>query len=136
MVMSYTDIEALLRSVLPEDCKIFQANMPFQTMDALARASARICTYLVFRDRVHINTSGITPVHQVTIEFSLYGQIEDVDSMAAALAAKFAEASVVSEGWTFDLVPASNGKRDVWEPNIQAKREYLQYQGIAIAPEE
>ena len=42
----YDAIEALIKSVVPEDCRIFQANMPLQLMGSLERETMRICTYL------------------------------------------------------------------------------------------
>ena len=133
----YDVFEGLLRSVLPDDCRIFQANMPLQLMDALTRESARLCTYLVFQDRIRMNSSGATPVHDVTVEINLYaGTIDDVDTMSRAVSDLFVGKEVTDSGWCFVLYPAQTGKRDIWEPRIQVKREWIQFRGLAIEPEE
>lgn len=132
----YDAIEALLKSVVPADCRIFQANMPLQMMDSLARETARLCTYLIFQDRIRQNSSGRTPVHDIILEVSFYGSLTDADQMAGDFNAAVIGNSVTSEGWNFILRPSQSvGRRDVWEPRIAVKREYLQLQGIAIEPQ-
>ena len=133
----YDALEALLKSAVPEDCRIFQANMPLQLMDQLARETARLCTYLVQQDRNRMTASGRTPVHEVTIEVSFYGSLADVDDMATALNGILIGNEVEFEGWRFCLYPSPQaGKRDVWEPRAAVKREWLQYKGLAIEPED
>ena len=132
----YDALEELIRSVVPSDCRIFQANMPLQLMDQLARESARICTYLVFQDRRRQNSSGATLVHDISVEFSFYGSLAAVDDMTTALTGLFTGSIVESSGWRFCLHPnQQSGRRDVWEPRISVKREWLQFEGIAIEPE-
>ena len=135
MVTIYDAIETMLKPVLPQDCRIFQADMPLQVMDSLTRESAKLCAYLIFQDRIHMNSSGATSVHEVVIEFSFYGSLADVDSMAAELSALLVGSEVNAAGWRFVLTPAPTGKRDIWEPRIQVKREWIQYRGLAIEPE-
>lgn len=131
----YDAIEALIKSVVPEDCRIFQANMPLQLMGSLERETMRICTYLLVQDRVRNNASGSTPVHEILLEVSFYGSLEDVDTMSKALTGLICGQTVTSEGWSFALVAGQAGKRDVWEPRITVKREHLQFRGFAIEPE-
>jgi len=132
----YDAIEVLLKSVIPADCRIFQANMPLQLMDSLARETTRLCTYLIFQDRVRQNSSGRTPVHEIILEVSFYGNLTDVDQMAGDFNAAVIGKSVMSAGWNFILRPSQSvGRRDIWEPRIAVKREYLQMQGLAIEPQ-
>ena len=136
MVTIYEAFEAVIRqAAIPPDCRIFQANMPLQNMDALARESALLCTYLISKDRARLNTDGRTPVHEVTIEVSFFGTLAEVDKMSADLSELLVSSVVTAKGWTFDLVHAPTGKRDIWEPRIQGKREFIQFQGFAIEPE-
>ena len=133
----YDAIEAMLKTVLPKGCRIFHANMPLQVMDQLQRETAQLCTYILQQDIIRRNTSGATPVHEVIIEVSFYGSLTDVDGMAAALNGLLIGSEIESEGWRFCLYPSPQaGKRDIWEPRIQAKRDWLQYRGFAIEPEE
>ena len=133
----YDALEQLIKGVLPADCKVFQANMPLQIMDSLQRETMRICTYLIYQDRIRINSSGITPVHEVMIEISCYGTLNDVDDMARALNELFIGHELVSLGWRFALYPSpQSGKRDIWEPRVRVKREWLQFKGIVIEPDE
>jgi len=133
----YDGIEALLKTVTPEGCRIFHANMPLQVMDQLQRESAQLCTYLVQSDVIRRNSSGATPVHEVTIEVSFYGSLADVDDMASDLNALLVGNEIEAQGWRFCLYPApQTGKRDIWEPRIQVKREWLQFRGFAIEPDE
>ena len=134
--MIYDAIETMLKAVVPADCRIFHANMPLQLMDTLTRETAKLCTYLVFQDRIHLNSSGASSVHEVTIEFSFYGMLSDVDAMAKDLNTLLVGTEVNAGGWRFVLVPAQNGKQDIWDPRIQVKREWLRYTGFAIEPEE
>lgn len=135
MTTIYDAFEAVLKTALPKDCRIFQANMPLQLMSTLTRETAKLCTYLVFQDRIRVNSSGATPVHEVSIEISLYGTLDDTNSMAASINELLLGQEIKSAGWHFILKSAQAGKRDVWEPGIQVKREWLQYQGFAIEPE-
>ena len=134
MVNIYDAFEGLLKTALPQDCRIFQANMPLQQMDQLAREAARLCTWLIVTDRVRVNSDGSSPVHEVMIEISVYGSLEDVDTMATDLKDVLIGHETASCGWRFALVPGQAGKRDVWEPRIAAKREHLQFRGFAIEP--
>jgi hypothetical protein len=109
--------------------------MPLQLMNTLTRETAKLCTYLIFQDRIHLNSSGATPVHEITIEISLYGSLDEITGMAASVNEMLLGAEVNSEGWRFVLRHAQAGKRDIWEPGIMVKREWLQYQGLAIEPE-
>lgn len=135
MVNIYTAFEAVLKAALPQDCKIFQANMPQQNMDSLARESAKICTYIIYKDRARLNTSGRTPVHEIAVEVSIFGTLAEADKMSNDLTDMLVSQVVESNGWNFDLVHAPTGKRDIWDQRIQGKREYLQFQGFAIEPE-
>ena len=133
----YEAIETILKAVLPQDCRIYHANIPLQVQDQLQRETMRLCSYLVFQDRVHVNSSGPTPVHEVIIEFSFYGNLTDASEMANDLTAMLVGDTVTSKGWRFCLYPApGSGKRDVWEPRVAVKREWLQLKGFAIEPEE
>ena len=132
----YDAIEAMLRAVVPNGCRIFHANMPLQVMDQLQRESAQLCTYLLQQDIIRQNTSGPTPVHEVILEVSFYGSLADVDDMAADLSALLIGNEIEAQGWRFCLYPSpQSGKRDIWEPRIQVKREWLQFKGFAIEPE-
>jgi len=131
----YDAFESLIRNAVPEDCKVFQANMPLQLMDSLARETMRVCTYLLIQDRVRNTASGSTPVHEVLIEVSFYGSLDDADTMSKDLTAQICGQTVTAEGWSFSLVAGQAGKRDVWEPRITVKREHLQFRGLAVEPE-
>ena len=132
----YDALEEILKAVVPTGCRIFHANMPLQLMDQLARESMKICTFLVQQDRIRMNTSGITPVHDVIVEVSFYGSLADVDDMAKALNTALIGNDIEALGWHFCLYPSQQaGKRDVWDPRIQVKREWLQFRGLAIEPE-
>ena len=133
--MIYDAIETMLKAVVPADCRIFHANMPLQLMDQLTRSTAKLCTYLVFQDRIHMNSSGATPIHEITIEFSFYGSLSDVDDMAKDLNTLLVGTEVNAGGWRFILAPAQNGRQDIWEPRLQVKREWLRFTGFAIEPE-
>ena len=134
MVNIYDAFETLIKTALPKDCRIFQANMPLQLMDQLTRETAKLATWLIVTDKVRVNSSGISPVHEVTIEISVYGSLTDVDTMAYDLNSVLVGQETSSKGWRFVLVPGQAGKRDVWEPRIQVKREHLQFRGFAIEP--
>ncbi|MBQ6508076.1 MAG: hypothetical protein IJI07_01260 [Flexilinea sp.] len=127
--------ETILKAALPKDCRIFSINMPLQLMNTLTRETAKLCTYLIQQDRIRLNSSGASPVHEVTIEVSLYGSLDEINSMAASVNGMLLGQEIKASGWRFVLKPAQPGKRDVWEPGIQVKREWLQYQGFAIEPE-
>ena len=132
----YDGIEALLKAVVPTGCRIFHANMPLQVMDQLQRETAQLCTYLVQQDNIRMNSSGPTPVHEVLVEVSFFGSLADVDDMAANLSALLIGNEITAEGWRFCLYPSpQSGKRDIWEPRIQVKREWLQFKGFAIEPD-
>ena len=132
----YEVIEALLKAVLPQDCRIYQGNMPMQLMDQLQRETMRICTYLVFQDRIRMNSSGATTVHEIIVEFSLFGSLSDANDMANSVSELFIGQTVEVGGWHISLFPAPNvGKRDIWEPRVAVKREWLQFKGFAIEPD-
>jgi hypothetical protein len=136
MTSIYDAIEAVLKAALPADCRIFPVNMPLQLMDQLARETAKLCTYLIFQDRIRQTASGATPVHDITLEISVYGTLADVDSMANDLTTLLVGQEVTAQGWRFYLRPSqAAGRRDVWDPRIAVKREYIQFQGLVIAPE-
>ena len=132
--MIYDAIETMLKAVVPADCRIFHANMPLQLMDQLSRETAKLATWLIVTDRVRVNTDGSSPVHEVTIEVSVYGTLDDVDAMAYDLNSVLVGQEVSSSGWRFVLVPGQTGKRDIWDPRIASKREHLQFRGFAIEP--
>ena len=134
MVKIYDAFESLLKTALPKDCKIFAVNMPLQLMDQLSRETAKLATWLIVTDRVRVNTDGSSPVHEVTIEVSVYGTLDDVDAMAYDLNSVLVGQEVSSSGWRFVLVPGQTGKRDIWDPRIASKREHLQFRGFAIEP--
>ena len=132
----YEALEALLKAALPADCRIYQGNMPLQVMDQLARETMRICTYLFYQDRIRMNSSGATPVHEVTVEFSCFGSLADANDMAGAISELFIGQEIEAGGWRFCLYPMPNvGKRDIWEPRVAVKREWLQFKGFAIEPD-
>ena len=135
MITIYDAFESVLKAAVPDDCRIFHVNMPLQLMSTLTRETAKLCTYLIFQDRIRLNSSGSTPIHEVSIELSLYGTLEDVNSMAASVNEMLLGQEVNASGWRFVLKQQQAGKRDIWEPGLQVKREWLQYQGFAIEPE-
>lgn len=135
MIKIYDAFELLLKTAVPQDCRIFHANMPLQLMDQLTRDTAKLCTWLLFQDRIHVNSSGGTSVHEIIIEISVFGTLDDVDSMARSITEVLVESVVTSGGWKFILTPDTAGKRDIWEPRIQVKREWLRLKGFAIEPE-
>ena len=134
MVKVYDAFESLLKTALPKDCRIFQANMPLQLMDTMQRENVKLATWLIVTDKVRINTDGASPVHEVTIEVSVYGTLDDVDAMAYDLNSVLVGQEVSASGWRFVLVPGQAGKRDIWDPRIASKREHLQFRGFAIEP--
>lgn len=130
----YDAFEAFLRSVLPEGCKIFQANMPFQQMQSLARETAQVCTWLISADVPRVNSSGRTPVHDMTIEVNLFGTLAEADANANAVIDALVGEQILSEGWDFVLHQARPGRRDIWEPQVQVKRVWLSFSGLVIEP--
>ena len=125
----YEAFEALLKEALP-NTPVFQANMPFAKMDELARAAAKTVTYLFFQDTQRVNSSGPSGVHNVVIEINLFGPLAEIDAMAAALNELFLADDVTADRWTFCL--SVKDKKDIWEPNIKAKRIWIQYSGLMI----
>ena len=129
----YNAIEHLIRAAVPSDAKVFQANMPFQVMGTLQREAARIVTYLITADRRRVNTSGATPVHELTIEVNFFGTLTDADSMANAFSDLVTGEEYKVNGWTIDLDQQS--RRDIWEPQVAVKHVWTQFRGLAIGPE-
>ncbi len=121
--------EALLKSALP-GVPVFQANMPFLKMDELARAEAKTATYLFYKDTERVNTSGASGVHDVVIEVNLFGALTDINALAAALNARLLNGEAQAGDWVFAL--SAKDKKDIWEPNIKAKRIWIQYSGLMI----
>jgi len=129
----YDAVTALLKAALPDDCRIFHGAVPLQVLDSLQRQTAHICVWLITADKVRINSSGSTPVHEITIEASLFGSLEDIDDMASELIALTTGEEIEAKYWTFDIDLRT--RKDMWEPQIQTKRVWLQLAGIAIAPQ-
>lgn len=125
----YEDFEAVLKRALP-GVLVFQANMPFVKMDELARASVKTVTYLFYQDIERVTSSGPSGVHDVLIEVNLFGDLTEIDRMADALNAVLLSDDVKSGGRTFCL--AVKDKKDIWEPDIKAKRIWIQYKGLMI----
>lgn len=129
----YDAIETLIRAAVPSDAKVFQANMPFQIMSTLQRETARIVTYLISADRRRVNSSGATPVHEITIEINFFGTLQDADEMASAFSDLITGEEYTTKGWTIAIDQQS--RRDIWEPQVAVKHIWTQYKGLAIAPE-
>lgn len=125
----YEAFEAVLKEALPGTL-VFQANMPFSKMDELARAASKVVTYLFFQDTERVTTSGKSGVHDAAIEVNLFGPLNVIDQMATVLSQLFLNEEPVSSGWTFSLV--IQDKKDIWEPDIKAKRIWIQYKGLMI----
>ena len=125
----YEAFEKILKAVIA-NVPVWQANMPFTKMDELARAAARTVTYLFFRDVERIRSGEASGVHDVVIEVNLFGPLEDIDGMAAALNSVLLNEEVETDGWLFSLV--LRDKKDIWEPDIKSKRIWLQYGGLMI----
>lgn len=123
--------ESILKETLP-GVLVFQANMPFVKMDELAKASVKTVTYLFFTDRPRVTTSGASGVHDVVIEVNVFGQLDEIDKMAAALNSVFLDDDVTADRWTFSLVVDQDGQKDIWEPGIKAKRVFIRYRGLMI----
>ena len=135
MVSIYDAFDHLLQSILPKDCRVFRINMPFQQMQSLTRETAKLCIWLITSDVVRVNTSGPTPVHEVSIDISVFGTLEEVNSMSNTITEVLVGSDVESLGWHFVLRHRIPGKQDIWEPQIQDKRIYLQLTGIVIEPD-
>ncbi len=125
----YEAFEAVLKEVLP-GVLIYQANMPFVKMDEMARAAVKAVTYLFFQDTERVTTSGASGVHDVLIEVNLFGPLEEIDRMAQILNGALLHQEVESENWCFAL--NIKDKKDIWDPNIKAKRLWIQYKGLMI----
>lgn len=128
----YDAVTDLLKAVLPEDCRIFHGAVPLQVLDSLQRQAARICVWLISSDQPRVNTSGATPVHEITLEASLFGQLGDIDSMVVSLTEATTGNEIEVDGWTFDIDVRT--RRDMWEAQIQTKRAWLQFRGLVIEP--
>lgn len=129
LATQYEVFEAILKAAL-SDVLVFQANMPFVKMDELARASVKVVTYLFYQDTERVTSSGASGVHDVVIEVNLFGPLEDIDRMANALNVLLLNDDVTVGRWTFTL--GIKDKKDIWEPDIKAKRLWLQYKGLMI----
>lgn len=125
----YEAFEAVLKSALP-GVPVYQANMPFLKMDELARAAAKTATYLFFKDTERIRSNGASGVHNVIIEVNLFGPLDTLDEMASALTSLFLNTEPKKEPYLFSLV--LQDKKDIWEPNIKAKRVWMQFKGLMI----
>lgn len=112
---------------------IYQANMPFVKMDELARAAVKVVTYLFYQDTERVTTSGPSGVHDVVIEVSLFGPLEEIDRMGQVLNDVLLHRDVESGNWVFAL--SMKDKKDIWEPNIKSKRIWLQYKGLMLNEE-
>ena len=127
--------ENILKETLPGTL-VYPVNMPLLKMDELARAETKMATFLFFLDAERRTTSGPSGVHDVLIEVNLFGKLEEIDEMAETLNDLFLSEDVKSDkpigatGWTFCLTVKD--KKDIWEPNIKAKRIWIQYKGIVI----
>ena len=129
----YDAIEALIRAAVPSDAKVYQANMPFQVMSTLQRETAMIVTYLISADHRRVNSSGATPVHEITIEINFFGTLQDADEMASAFSDLVSGEEYTAKGWTIAIDQQS--RRDIWEPQASVKHVWTQFKGLAIAPE-
>lgn len=129
----YEAFESILREAMPGTL-VYQANMPFTKMDELARAAVKTVTYLFYQDTERVTTSGPSGVHDVVIEVNLFGPLEEIDRMASELSALLLSNDVIREQWTFTL--GMKDKKDIWEPNIKAKRLWIQYKGIMLVNSE
>ena len=128
----YDAFEAILKEALP-GVPVFQANMPFQKMDELARAALKTVTYQFFQDVERVTTSGPSGVHDVIIEVNLFGPLAEIDGMATALNSALLSDDVAAPPFLFTLV--LKDKKDIWEAGIKAKRLWLQYKGLMIKGE-
>lgn len=127
----HEDFEAILKEALP-GVLVFQANMPFVKMDELARASVKTVTYLFYQDTERLTTSGPSGVHDVIIEVNLFGSLDEIDRMANKLNEILLSDDVEAKsGRVFTLT--LKDKKDIWEPDIKAKRIWIQYKGLMIA---
>ncbi len=126
----YEAFEAVLKAAMP-NVPVFQANMPFTKMDELARASVKTATYLFYQDTERVNSSGATGVHDVIIEVNLFGPLDEINRMAADLNTLLLNNDLTVRSWLFCL--SVKDKKDIWEPNIKAKRLWIQYKGLMIA---
>lgn len=125
----YEAFEAVLKSALP-GVPVWQANMPFLKMDELARAETKTVTYLFFNDTERLRTGGSSGVHDVSIEINLFGPLNALEEMANAVTAKFLNDEPNAAPYLFTLVVQD--KKDIWEPNIKAKRVWLRLKGLMI----
>ena len=129
----YDAIESLIRAAVPSDARVFQANMPFQVMGTLARETARIVTYMITTDRRRVNSSGATPVHEITLEVNFYGSLADADDMANNFSNLVTGEEYKVKKWT--IVIDQQSRRDIWEPQVAVKHIWTQFKGLAIEPE-
>lgn len=125
----YEAFEAVLKTALP-GVPLWQANMPFLKMDELARAETKTATYLFFKDAERVNSDGPSGVHDVTIEVNLFGPLSALEEMSTAVTALFLKGEPEAEPYRFTLVVQD--KKDIWEPNIKAKRVWIQLKGLMI----
>lgn len=129
----YDAVEEVLKAVLPQTCKLFHASAPLQMLDSVQRQAAQLCVWSIAADRPRVNSSGLTPVHDLTVEISLVGALEPVDAIAVTITETFTGEELGTQDWTLDIDVRS--RRDFWEAQIQTKRIWLQLAGIAIRNE-
>ena len=134
MVTIYDAFDAVLKEMLPEDCRLFRLTMPLQLIQSLIRDNVKLCVWSLSSDQIRVNTSGATPVHEVSIDISVFGTLEEAAAMASAILAGLIGSDVESSGWHFVLRQRQPGKQDLWEPQIQTRREWIQLTGIVIEP--
>jgi len=90
-------------------------------------------TYLITGDRLRVNSSGATPVHEISVDLNFFGTLTDADAMANAFGALASGEEYTTNGWTITI--DQQNRRDIWEPQVAVKHVYMQFKGLAIAPE-
>lgn len=128
----YKAVETMLKACLPATCRLYHVSAPLQVMDSIKRQDNQLCLWAISTDKQRINSSGLTPVHELTLEVNLVGSLETIDDITGALITLTTGEEIEAEGWTFDIDQKS--RKDYWEPQIQAKRIWLQFAGLAIEP--
>ena len=129
----YSAVETVLSACMTDTCRLFHANAPLQLIDSIQRQTAQICVWSIASDKIRINSSGITPVHDVTIEVNLIGTLETIDAIALNIINTTTGEEIEAEEWALNI--DLKAKRDFWEGQTGAKRIWLQLTGLAIAPE-
>ena len=128
----YSAIGLLLKDALPEDCRIFHGTVPYQMADTIKRQGVKLCAWIISADRVRVNTSGPTPVHNLTVDINLLGSLDEIDAMANAITSLTTGQELEEGEWVIDLDLRT--KKDIWEAQIQTKRIWLRLTGIVIDP--